>query len=85
VILLVKDHSVLPHLKVAQSTADMDWNNVELRVFSSDSAPVAGWFTSPQSDLVQLELNSSPRGYSLKTDPLAGKVKWQVTRSAPQK
>jgi alpha-D-xyloside xylohydrolase len=36
VVLLVKNHSVLPHIKVAQSTKDMDWNNVELRVFSAD-------------------------------------------------
>lgn len=40
VVLLVKNHSVRPHLKVAQSTKDMDWNNVELRVFSTeDSLP----------------------------------------------
>jgi alpha-D-xyloside xylohydrolase len=70
----------LPHLKVAQSTADMDWTNVELRVFSSDTAPVSGLFTSPQTDVVNLELNGSASGYKLKSDPLAGKVKWQVTR-----
>ncbi len=80
VVLLVKDHSVLPHLKVAQSTDQMDWSNVELRVFSSDNAPVTGWFTSPQNDLIQLTLEGSARGYALKSDPLAGKVKWQITR-----
>ncbi|HSE23581.1 MAG TPA: TIM-barrel domain-containing protein [Pyrinomonadaceae bacterium] len=85
VILLVKDHSVLPHLKVAQSTSEMDWSNVELRVFSSDNAPVSGWFTSPQSDVVSLELVGSPRGYTLKSDPLAGKVKWQITRASAAK
>ena len=79
-ILLVKDHSVLPLLKVAQSTSEMDWNNVELRVFSSDNGPVSGWFTSPGNDVLPIELNTTPRGYALKTDPLAGKVKWQVTR-----
>ncbi len=81
VVLLVKDHSVLPHLKVAQSTDQMDWANVELRVFSSDNAPVTGWFTSPQNDLIQLNLEGSTRGYALKSDPLAGKVKWQVTKA----
>jgi alpha-D-xyloside xylohydrolase len=80
VILLVKDHTALAHLKVAQSTSEMDWNNVELKVFSSDNGPVSGWFTSPQNDLVQLELNNTGRGYALKNDPLAGKVKWQITR-----
>jgi alpha-D-xyloside xylohydrolase len=80
VILLVKDHTALAHLKVAQSTSEMDWNNVELKIFSSDNGPVTGWFTSPQNDVFQLELNNTGRGYALKTDPLAGKVKWQVTR-----
>jgi len=81
VVLLVKDHSVLPHIKVAQSTSEMDWNNVELKVFSSDNGPVSGWFTSPQLDLIPLTLEGSARGYALKSDPLAGKVKWQVTRA----
>jgi alpha-D-xyloside xylohydrolase len=78
----VKDHSVLPIIKVAQSTAEMDWNNVELRVFSSDSAPVSGLFTTPGSDVVSLQLNNTQQGYKLKTDPLGGKVRWQVIRSA---
>ena len=79
VVLLVKDHSVLPHIKVAQSTSEMDWNNVELKVFSSDNGPVTGWYTAPQLDLIPLTLEGSAHGYALKSDPLAGKVKWQVT------
>ena len=84
VVLLVKDHSVLPHIKVAQSTSEMDWNNVELRVFSTDDSVVSGLFALPQGDLKRLELNGSTSGFALKTDPLAGKVKWQITR-APAK
>jgi alpha-D-xyloside xylohydrolase len=80
VVLLVKDHSVLPHLKVAQSTAGLDWNNVELRVFSSDNAPVSGWFAMPDGELKAIELSGSASGYALKADPFAGKVKWQITR-----
>jgi hypothetical protein len=60
----------------------MDWNNVELKVFSSDNGPVSGWYTSPQLDLIPLTLEGSARGYALKSDPLAGKVKWQVTRAS---
>ena len=59
VVLLVKNHSVLPHIKVAQSTKDMDWDNVELRVFSTDSAPVTGLFTRPGSDVQTLSLVSA--------------------------
>jgi hypothetical protein len=59
----------------------MDWNNVELKVFSSDNGPATGWYTAPQLDLIPLTLEGSARGYALKSDPLAGKVKWQVTRA----
>jgi alpha-D-xyloside xylohydrolase len=84
VVLLVKDHSVIPHIKVAQSTSEMDWNNVELRVFSTDNSPVSGLFALPQGDLLTLKLDSNPSGFSLNNLPLAGKVKWRVSR-APTK
>jgi alpha-D-xyloside xylohydrolase len=79
IVLLVKDHSVIPHLKVAQSTSLMDWNSVELKVFSTDSAPVKGLFSLPQGNLQSLSLNGSRSGYALQSDPLKGKVKWQIT------
>ncbi len=78
VVLLVKNHSVLPHIKVAQSTKDMDWDNVELRVFSTDTAPVTGLFTRPGNDLQTLSLVSRGRAYALQTDPQSGKVNWTI-------
>ena len=77
-MLLVKNHSVVPHIKVAQSTKDMDWNNVELRVFSTDSAPVTGLFTTPDSELQTLSLVPRGRDFLLRQDPQAGKVKWTI-------
>ena len=79
-VLLVKDHSVLPHIKVAQSTKDMDWTNVELRVFSSDNAPVSGLFAMPGGDLLSLNLIQDAGGFALKDDLLRDKVKWRITR-----
>jgi alpha-D-xyloside xylohydrolase len=80
IVLLVKDHSVIPHLKVAQSTSEMDWNNIELKVFSTDRAPVSGLFSLPQGNLQPLNLNASQSGYVLQNDPSRDKVKWQVSR-----
>ena len=79
-VLLVRDHSVIPHVRAAQSTADIDWKNVELRVFSTDDAAVAGLFALPQGGLQPLNLSGSPGGYALQGDPLRDRVKWQVTR-----
>ena len=78
IVLLVKNHSVLPHIKVAQSTKEMDWNNVELRVFSTDNAAVKGLFTRPDSSVQTLSLVSRGRNFALSEDPQAGKVKWEI-------
>lgn len=80
VVLLVKDHSVIPHIAVAQSTSQMNWNEIELRVFSTDSSAVAGLFALPQGDLQTLRLETASNGLAIKDDPLRGKVKWQVRR-----
>lgn len=81
IILLVKNHSVIPHAKVAQSTKDIDWSSIELRVFSADNAPVSGLFASPDGNLQNLNLNLSGNAYALGDDTSRGKVRWQVTRS----
>ena len=78
VVLLVRNHAVLPHIKVAQSTKDMDWDNVELRVFSTDAAPVSGLFTRPGSDVQTLSLVPRAQSFALRDDPQAGKVKWTI-------
>jgi alpha-D-xyloside xylohydrolase len=78
VVLLVKDQSVLPHIKVAQSTKDMDWNNVELRVFSTNSLAVNGLFTRPGDDLQRLSLVPRGRDFVLQEDPQNGRVKWTI-------
>jgi alpha-D-xyloside xylohydrolase len=78
VVLLVKDHSVLPHLKVAQSTKDLDWDNVELRVFSTDGGAVSGLFTRPGGEVQTLSLIRRGRDFVLREDPQAGKVKWTI-------
>jgi alpha-D-xyloside xylohydrolase len=82
VILLVKNHSVLPHVKAAQNTSEIDWNNVELRVFNTDNSNVSGVFALPEENLQTLELNSVKNSYVLKNDALRGKVKWQINRLA---
>lgn len=80
VVLLVKNHSVLPHIKVAQSTKDMDWDNVELRVFSTDGAAAKGLFTRPGGDVQTLSVVPRGRGFVLAQDPQAGKVKWTINK-----
>jgi hypothetical protein len=58
----------------------MDWNDVELRVFSTDDASVAGLFALPKDSLRTINLSSSNGRSALAEDPLRGKVRWRITR-----
>lgn len=78
VILLVKDHTVLPHIQVAQSTSMMDWREIELQVFSSDGSPASGLFARPDGEVRLLELEAKQGIFNLKNDPFKNKVKWQI-------
>ena len=81
IVLLVKDGSVIPRVAVAQSTADIDWNNVELRIFSTGNGPLSTTFALPDGELQTLKLSSKGDVYEVSADPFSGRVKWQVTRA----
>lgn len=82
VILLVKNNSALPLVKPAQSTAEIDWNNIELKVFSTDGRPVSATFALPEGTLQKMELNYSGKSYVLKNDFSNGKIKWTINHVA---
>jgi alpha-D-xyloside xylohydrolase len=84
VVLLARDHSVVPHIRPAQSTSEMNWTDVELRVFTTDTAPVSGLFALPDGTLQTLNLDARQNDFVLKTDPLRGKVKWRIVRAQAQ-
>jgi alpha-D-xyloside xylohydrolase len=58
-VLLVKDHTAIPHAQIAQSTAEINWREIKLRVFSSDRAAASGLFALPGEGLQALKLDSS--------------------------
>jgi hypothetical protein len=58
----------------------MDWTDVELRIFSTDTAAVAGLFALPDGVLQPIDLRPSAGGFELVKDPLRGKVRWRITR-----
>ncbi len=84
VVLLVRNNSVIPHVKVAQSTDDIDWKSVELRVFSTRSEDSAGLFALPNGGVQTLKLTAPAGTYALRFDPLRGQVRWEITRFLPK-
>ena len=91
VVLLARDHTVIPHVAIAQHTGAIDWRHVELRTFSSDGAPASGivalaGFTtsnpaSPNASPTTVRVDSiRVEQGRVARDPLAGRVTWRVTR-----
>jgi alpha-D-xyloside xylohydrolase len=75
IVLLVRNHAVLPHVAVAQSTSAIDWSHVELRVFSTDGAAADGVIALPNGDARVLRVS----GGRLASDPFGGRVAWRIT------
>ena len=58
IIMLVRDGSVLPHLKLAQSTAEMDWSKMSLKVYSADKKQAEGLVCLPADNRIQVDRKS---------------------------
>jgi len=76
VVLLVRDHAVIPHVAVAQHTGAIDWSRVELRAYSSDGAPAIGSVAVADGAVHTVRVE----GGRLVGDPLPGRVTWRMTR-----
>ncbi len=80
IIVLVRDGVMIPHIELAQSTADMDWSALELKIYATGKGEVSGLVCIPGEEKIhRLELNRSGRRYVLSGDPLEGKVRWKLT------
>ncbi|MGA2557261.1 MAG: hypothetical protein ABSG04_13405 [Verrucomicrobiota bacterium] len=78
-IILVRDGSAIPHIALAQSTAQMDWSKIELTVFAKEATTAKGLILLPgETEAHELALTKSGESFKLETDPLAGKVAWKI-------
>jgi alpha-D-xyloside xylohydrolase len=82
IVVLVRDGSVIPHIRLAQSTAFMDWSELELRVYASSSNRARGLVCLP-SDRVLRELNLYREGKGFVLDSREGQedVKYRITNA----
>ncbi len=78
VVMLVRDGAVIPHIKLAQSTMDMDWSNLELVNFTS-GPKAEGYICLPSDNKLQpVSLTKKGNNFGLNSDPFAGKVKFKI-------
>ncbi|HUI55397.1 MAG TPA: TIM-barrel domain-containing protein [Bryobacteraceae bacterium] len=75
VVMLVRDGAVIPHMKVAQSTAQLDWSNLEMVVFGSSPRSARGVVCLPSDNLLRrVEAVWHVDAFTLTGDPLPGKT-----------
>ena len=79
IVLLVKEGAAIPHAHLAQSTSEMNWQEIELVVFGAETPTTEGYVYFPEGDTVHhLRLERGQDGRVLTDDPLEGKVAWRV-------
>jgi alpha-D-xyloside xylohydrolase len=75
VVMLVRDGAVIPHMKVAQSTMQMDWSNLDMVVFAASSSKAKGLVCLPSENILRrIEATRRKGFFVLSGDPLAGKA-----------
>ena len=81
VVVLVREGSVIPHIKLAQSTSQMDWANLELTVYSKDSDKADGLICLPNDQVLhKISLVLKDGSFKLGNDPYNGKVNWTIKK-----
>jgi alpha-D-xyloside xylohydrolase len=82
IIALVRNGAVIPHIKLAQSTMQMDWSNLELVVYATNAKKAGGLVCLPSDNVLhQLSLEKKGKDFHFIADPLQGKVKWKIRSS----
>jgi len=79
IVMLVREGSIIPHIKLAQSTKDMDWSKLELRSFCGETDSVKGYICLPSNNqLVEVEVEKQGDQLSLIKGSVKG-VKYILT------
>jgi alpha-D-xyloside xylohydrolase len=84
-VVLVRDGAAIPHIALAQSTGNMDWSNIELRVFG-DKAEIAEGMICLPSDNILIDFAAARKNgkFELTRNRLPRKVKVTVTEAKVQ-
>jgi len=80
IIALVKNGTVIPHIKLAQSTKDMDWSSLDLKVYvDSKTTSATGKVYLPEGESLQdISVKKEGDTFSLSENPLQGKTAFKV-------
>jgi alpha-D-xyloside xylohydrolase len=77
-VILVREGAVIPHIGLAQSTADLDWTRLEAVVYGPADREASGWVALPPDGALQ---RVTVTGDAIVGEPLGGRVGWSVRRT----
>jgi alpha-D-xyloside xylohydrolase len=78
-IILVRNGTVIPEIALAQSTSQMDWSKLDLKVFAQAATKATGSVFLPgDTELHALTLTKKNGAFKLDSDPFAGQVAWRI-------
>jgi alpha-D-xyloside xylohydrolase len=79
VVMLVRDGTVIPHIKLAQSTMQMDWSQIRLVVFAASAQSAQGLVCLPADGVLHsVAVAKKGAAFVLTGNPLAGKAELTV-------
>lgn len=80
IIVMVREGTVLPLAKVAQSTQEIAWDDLELRAYGRPQATSAARLTLADGDQLAVEvMQGDEQSPQLIHDPSDGKIHWTIT------
>lgn len=78
VVVLIRSGSVIPHIKLVQSTAFMDWSKIDLKVYPDGQGNAEGLVVVPGEKLQKVEVNIVNGKTTVKENPFGSIVKFKV-------
>ena len=77
-IILVRDGAVIPHIKLAQSTKDLDWSNIDLVTYTTGN-DAKGSFCLPNDNILRgVSVSKKGKIFSLNNSDLPKTVSFKV-------
>jgi alpha-D-xyloside xylohydrolase len=76
-IILVRDGSAIPHIRLAQSTAQMDWSQINLKLYTADETEASGLVCLPAYNQLH-KVSVRIKDKKVTAPGLEGRLKWTL-------
>ncbi len=78
IVALVKEGSVIPHIALAQTTRNMDWSNITLRIYGKADQATGKLYLPEAESWKEIVLTQTGNGYEITDDPFEGRVEFEL-------